>query len=55
MPARLPPSPFRRLNSSPEVLRLVVMMYVRHLLSLRNVEDLPAERGIDVRYEPVRS
>lgn len=24
----LPPSPFRRFNSSPEVIRLVVMMYV---------------------------
>ena len=25
----LPPSPFRRFNSSPEVIRLVVLMYVR--------------------------
>ena len=36
----LPPSPFRRFNSSPEVIRLVVLMYVRFPLSLRNVEDL---------------
>jgi putative transposase len=35
-----PPSPFRRFNSSLEVIRLVVMMYVRFPLSLRNVEDL---------------
>ncbi len=41
----VPPSPFRRFNSSPEVIRLVVMMYVRYPLSLRNVEDLLAERG----------
>ena len=34
MPARKPPSPFRRFNSSPEVIRLVVMMYVRYPLSL---------------------
>ena len=54
MPARLPPSPFRRFNSSPEVIRLVVMMYVRYPLSLRNVEDLLAERGVDVSYETVR-
>jgi transposase-like protein len=37
---------FRYFNSSPEVIRLVVMMYVRYPLSLRNVEDLLAERGI---------
>lgn len=41
-------SPFRYFNSSPEVIRLVVMMYVRFPLSLRNVEDLLAERGIDI-------
>jgi putative transposase len=50
----LPPSPFRRFNSSPEVIRLVVMMYVRFPLSLRNVEDLLFERGIDICHETVR-
>ena len=45
----LPPSPFRRFNSSPEVIRLVVMMYVKYPLSLRNVEDLLFERGISGR------
>ena len=49
-----PPSPFRRFNSSPEVIRLVVMMYVRFPLSLRNVEDLLFERGIDVCHETIR-
>jgi iron complex outermembrane recepter protein len=43
----LPPGAFRRFNSSPEVIRLVVLMYVRFPLSLRNVEDLLFERGID--------
>ena len=47
-------NPFRCFNSSPEVIRLVVMMYVRYPLSLRNVEDLLAERGIDVCHETVR-
>jgi putative transposase len=46
-------NPFRYLNSSPEVIRLVVMMYVRYPLSLRNVEDLLAERGIDISHETV--
>src|SRR5258708_1986820 len=47
-------SPFRYFNSSPEVIRLVVLMYVRFPLSLRNVEDLLFERGIDVCHETVR-
>jgi transposase-like protein len=46
--------PFRYFNSSPEVIRLVVMMYVKYQLSLRNVEDLLAERGIDISHETVR-
>lgn len=49
----LPPSPFRRFNSSPEVIRLVVLMYVRFPLSLRNVEDLLFERGIDICHEGI--
>ncbi len=49
-----PASPFRCFNSSPEVIRLVVLMYVWFVLSLRNVEDLLFERGIDVCHETVR-
>ena len=49
-----PHSAFRCFNSSPEVIRLVVMMYVRFPLSLRNVEDLLFERGIDVWHETGR-
>ena len=49
-----PDNPFRYFNSSPEVIRLVVMMYVRFPLSLRNVEDLLAERGVDICHETVR-
>ena len=47
-------NPFRYFNSSPDVIRLVVMMYVRYPLSLRNVEDLLAERGVDISPETVR-
>ena len=50
----MPTNPFRCFNSSPEVIRLVVMMYVRFPLSLRNVEDLLFERGIDICHETVR-
>ena len=45
---RKPASSFGYFNSSPEVIRLVVMMYVRFPLSLRNVEDLLFEHGIDL-------
>ncbi|AZI35272.1 IS6 family transposase [Caenibius tardaugens] len=48
------PNPFRYFHSSPQVIRLVVMMYVRFPLSLRNVEDLLFERGIDLCHETVR-
>lgn len=51
---RQPDSPFKRFNSSPDVIRLVVMMYVRFPLSLRNIEDLLFERWIDICHETVR-
>ena len=47
-------SPVRYFNSSPEVIRLVVMIYVRFPLILRSVEDLLFERGIDICHETVR-
>ena len=47
-------NPFRYFNSSPEVIRLAVMLYVRFPLSLRQVEDLLHERGIDICFETVR-
>ena len=47
-------NPFRYFNSSPEIIRLAVMMYIRFPLSLRQVEDLLSERGIDICHETVR-
>jgi putative transposase len=47
-------SPFRYFKTSQEVIRLAVMLYVRFPLSLRNVEDLLHERGIDVSHETIR-
>jgi len=46
--------PFRYFKTSPEIIQLAVMMYVRFPLSLRNVEDLLHERGVDVCHESVR-
>jgi putative transposase len=45
---------FRYFNSSPEIIRLTVMMYIRYPLSLRQVEDLLHERGVDICHETVR-
>ena len=47
-------NPFRYFKTSPEIIQLAVMMYVRFPLSLRNAEDLLHERGIDVCHESVR-
>ncbi|MEE8303339.1 MAG: IS6 family transposase [Candidatus Tectomicrobia bacterium] len=48
-------NPFRYFRTSPEIIRLAVMMYIRFPLSLRQVEDLLHERGIDISYETVRA
>ena len=44
-------SPFRYFRTSPQIIRLAVMMYIRFPLSLRNVEDLLHERGIEISHE----
>ena len=38
----------------PDVIQRAVWMYLRFTLSLRDVEDLLAERGVDVTYETIR-
>lgn len=48
------PDPFKYFNSSEKIIGLAVMLYVRFSLSLRNVEDLLHERGIDISHETVR-
>jgi putative transposase len=45
---------FRYFNSSPEIIRLTVTMYVWYPLSLRQVEDILHERGIDICHATVR-
>ena len=48
------PDPFQGFQSSPEIIRLAVMLYIRFPLSLRNVEDLLHERGVEISHETVR-
>tara|TARA_R110000787_G_scaffold9886_6_gene34191 strand:+ start:722 stop:1417 length:696 start_codon:yes stop_codon:yes gene_type:complete len=47
-------NPFRYFNSAPEIIRLTVMLYIRYPLSLRQVEDILFERGIEICHETVR-
>ena len=44
-------SHFRYFKTSPEIIRLAVMLYIKFPLSLRNVEDLPHQRGIEVSHD----
>ncbi len=46
-------SPFARHRFPPEVIRHAVWLYLRFTLSFRDVEDLLAERGLDVSYEGI--
>jgi hypothetical protein len=40
-------NPFKYFKTSPEIIRLAVMMYIRFPLSLRNGNGRRHERGID--------
>jgi len=48
------PISFDRHRFPPEVTRHAVWLYAKFTLSFRDVEDLLAERGLDVSYETVR-
>ncbi len=43
--------PFKYFKTSPEIIRLAAMLYIRFPLSLRNVEDLLHERGVEISHE----
>ena len=48
------PISFKRHRFKPDVIRLAVWLYFRFTASLRDVEDMLAERGHLVSYETVR-
>ncbi len=48
------PISYRRHQFPPEIIRHAVWLYLRFSLSYRDVEELLAERGLDVSYETVR-
>jgi putative transposase len=50
----MPPISYARHKFPPVVIQHAVWLYVRFTLSYRDVEDLLAERGLDVSYESIR-
>jgi transposase-like protein len=47
-------SPYHGHRFPPPIIQHVVWLYLRFTLSLRDVEDILAERGLDLTYETVR-
>ena len=48
------PISYRRHRFPAEIIRHAVWLYLRFTFSLRDIEELLAERGLDVSYETVR-
>jgi putative transposase len=46
-------NPFKYFKTSPKIIRLAVMYYVRYPLSFRQVEDILHERKINICHEIV--
>ena len=42
---------YRRHRFPPDIIQHAVWLYLRFTLSYRDVEDLLAERGLDISYE----
>ena len=45
---------YRRYRFPPEIIQHAIWLYLRFTLSYRDVEELLAERGLDISYETVR-
>ena len=50
----MPPISYARHHFPPVVIQHAIWLYLRFTLSFRDVEDLLAERGLEVSYETVR-
>ena len=51
---RMKPISYARHRFPPAIIQHTVWLYLRFTLSYRDVEDLLAERGLDISYETVR-
>jgi len=45
---------YRRHRFPPEIIQHAIWLYLRFTLSYRDIEELLAERGLDLSYETVR-
>ncbi len=45
---------FKRYRFPPDIIRHAIWLYARFTLSFRDVEEMLAERGLDVSYETIR-
>jgi len=45
---------FKRCRFPPDIIRHAIWLYARFTLSFRDVEEMLAERGLDVSYETIR-
>jgi len=45
---------YKRHRFHPDIIRRAIWMYFKFNLSFRDIEDLMAERGVDVSYETIR-
>ena len=45
---------FKRHRFPPDIIRYSIWLYARFTLSFRDVEEMLAERGLDISYETVR-
>ena len=45
---------YRRHHFPPEIIQHAIWLYLRFTLSYRDVEELLAERGVEISYETVR-
>ena len=50
----MPPIPYARHQFPPEVIQHAVWLSLRCTLSFRDVEDLLAERGLEISYGSIR-
>src|SRR6516225_10472846 len=50
----MPPFCYRRHRFPPEIIQHAIWLYLRFTLSYRDVEELLADRGLDISYETVR-
>src|SRR6202521_5076793 len=54
VPCSMTPLCYRRHHFPPEIIQHAIWLYLRFTLSYRDVEELLAERGLDISYETVR-